>query len=204
MSNSNQHYYTENPTSEIIEKHFTHDGLTLKSVSGVFGFSDHIDKASLLLINNFRPTDSNANVLDIGCGFGAIGLTLKNNFPDININMVDINRRAIEYSQLNAKVNHLDANIVSGDLFEPFINGDNTLVKFTDIVSNPPIAVGKAFNTRLIEESAQHLLSNGSLWLVAFHNKGGSTLKKIMLQTFGNVTDIAKSGGIRVYRSFFK
>lgn len=203
MENNNQHYYTENPTSEIIEKTFTHDNLTFKSVSGVFGFSDHIDKASLLLINNFYPSDISADVLDIGCGFGAIGLSLKSNHPEINIHMVDINNRAVEYAKANANANNLTASIVAGDLFEPFSSTENK-VKFSDIVSNPPIAVGKAFNTRLIEESAKHLLPNGSLWLVAFHNKGGSTLKKIMQQTFGNVEDVVKSGGIRVYRSFLE
>ncbi len=71
-------------------------------------------------------------------------------------------------------------------------------------MSNPPLAAGKELNTRLITESYKHLSKNGALWLVAFHNKGGSTLKKIMETVFGNVTDVDKSGGVRVYKSIKK
>ena len=56
-------------------------------------------------------------------------------------------------------------------------------------------------NSRLIYEAKNHLLKNGALWLVAYHNKGGETLKRIMNEAFGNVEDIEKKGGIRVYRS---
>ena len=72
---------------------------------------------------------------------------------------------------------------------------------FDDIVTNPPIAAGKKLNTELIQQSYEFLRAGGSLWVVAFHNKGGSTLKKIMENRYGNAHDVVKSGGIRVYRS---
>lgn len=72
----NDHYYSEKPISEIKEKEFTETfkNKTLKflSVSGVFAFENHIDKASRLLIENFIP--QGRTLLDIGCGYGAIGL----------------------------------------------------------------------------------------------------------------------------------
>jgi 16S RNA G1207 methylase RsmC len=193
-----QHYYTENPTSEIREKSFiqTINGIKLEfiSVSGVFSFETKVDKASELLIKNFYP--SGKSILDMGCGFGAIGLFLKGLIPEQKIWMTDINNRAVEHSKKNAIINKMDLNILQSDLFSELPN-----LKFDDIVTNPPIAVGKKINTQLITESCDHLNNGGSLWLVAFHNKGGSTLKEIMKNTFGNVEDIEKSGGMRVYKS---
>ena len=203
-----QHYYTENPTSQISEKQFTYKGLSFTSVSGVFGFSSYIDKASQLLIENYAPIVPTPEVLtpeapapailDLGCGFGAIGLSVKSMYPSATVHLSDINNRAVEYAARNARANRLDVELHSGNLYEPVADlGDH----FDDILSNPPIAVGKAFNTLLIQESVEHLKKGGNLWLVAFHNKGGATLRKIMKDTFGNVTDVVKSGGIRVYRS---
>ncbi len=195
-----EHYYTENPTSEIKEKNFTYkiknSTLEFTSVSGVFAFGQKVDKASELLIKSFTPSGS--SVLDLGCGYGAIGLFLKSLFPNLNITMTDINTRAVEYSTINAKNNHLNVQLLKSDLFSGL--GET---KFDDIVSNPPIAIGKKLLTDLIHDSVNYLNPNGALWLVAFHNKGGSTLKEIMRSVFGNVEDMEKSGGVRVYKSVY-
>lgn len=196
-----EHYYTENPNSEVKEKHFTHTikNITLKftSVSGVFSFEQKIDKASELLNKNFTPSGN--SILDIGCGYGAIGLFLKALYPEQKVYMADINRRAVEYANMNAGTNNLEVSAFQSDLFSGINNSS-----FDDIVTNPPIAAGKKLNTDLINQSWDYLNNNGSLWLVAFHNKGGSTLKEIMKARFGNAEDIEKSGGIRVYRSIKK
>lgn len=197
----NQHYFTENPESEIKEKTFTESicgsSLTFTSVSGVFSFETKIDRASENLIKNFTP--SGMSVLDIGCGYGAIGLYIKSIFPQQNITMIDVNNRALDYTKKNAASNNLSVEALNSNLFTA-LEGRT----FDDIISNPPIAAGKELNTRLITESYEHLSKNGALWLVAFHNKGGSTLKKVMETIFGNVTDLDKSGGVRVYKSIRK
>mgnify|MGYP000924638812 CR=1 FL=1 len=196
-----QHYYTENPDSEIKEKSFIENikGKQLKftSVSGVFSFESKIDKVSHSLIVNFTPSGS--SILDVGCGYGAIGLSLKALFPSQSVTMIDINNRALDYSRKNASANRLEVEILHSNLYEAFSGRT-----FDDIVSNPPFAAGKELNTRLIKEAYEYLSDNGSLWLVAYHNKGGSTLKDIMKSVFGNVTDVDKKGGIRVYKSIKK
>jgi len=196
-----QHYYTENPESEIKEKSFAENicgvQLNFTSVSGVFSFGTKIDRASSNLIKNFSPSGS--TVLDIGCGYGAIGNYIKALFPKQSVTMIDVNNRALSYARSNAKINKLIVDVLNSNLFEAVPSK-----VFDDIVSNPPIAAGKELNMRLIEESYEHLTDNGSLWLVAFHNKGGSTLKDKMQSVFGNVTDIDKSGGIRVYKGIKK
>jgi len=195
---SHEHYYTPNPTSEVVEKQMLFPigdhSLSFVSVSGVFGFSHYVDKASQMLIHAFHPTGNEC--LDLGCGFGAVGLSAKLRFPAVNVTLSDINTRAVDYARKNAVLNNLAVNIITSDLFAAFPE-----MKFTDILSNPPIAMGKPFLVRLIQESYEHLADGGAFWLVAFHNKGGSTLKKIMAECFGNAEDVEKGGGIRVYKS---
>jgi len=193
-----EHYYTEKPTSELKECHFRYRiknaELSLISVSGVFAFENKVDKASELLIEAFRP--SGRSVLDLGCGYGAVGLFIKALYKEQIVCLSDVNERAIEYSMLNASNNRLDVQAVKSDLFSAFSG-----ISFDDIVTNPPFAAGKKLLTCLIEEAYGHLNPNGALWMVAYHNKGGSSLKKIMQERFSNVEDVVKSGGIRVYRS---
>lgn len=193
-----EHYYTERPTSDIKEKTFRQNirgkELSLTSVSGVFSHENKVDRASELLIQTFKPTGK--TILDLGCGYGAIGLFIKAIYGNQILCLSDINERAIDYAMLNASRNHLEIKAVKSDLFAAFEG-----ITFDDIVTNPPLAAGKKLLTQLIEEALDHLNPNGALWLVAYHNKGGSTLKEIMKTRFGNAEDVEKSGGIRVYRS---
>lgn len=194
------HYFTEQPNSEIRENSFQYkiigNSLQLTSVSGVFAYGSRVDKASELLIQNFKPSGVLPSVLDVGCGFGPIALFIKARYPHLNVVAVDVNERALAYTRRNAEQNNLAITAIKSNLYEAL--GDSL---FGDILSNPPIAAGKAVNTRLIQEAMEHLAPGGSLQLVAFHNKGGETLKRMMAETFGNADDIEKSGGIRVYRS---
>ena len=194
------HYYSEKPKSEIAEHRFRYEikGIELEfiSVSGVFGFSQKIDKATRLLIENYRPSGAGNFVLDMGCGFGPISLYVKSRYPHLQVTAADINERAVFYTEKNAQLNNLGIEVMKSDLYSQL---EGRL--FGDILSNPPLAAGKALNTRLIHDAKNHLLKNGALWLVAYHNKGGETLKRIMNEAFGNVEDIEKKGGIRVYRS---
>ena len=194
------HYYTEKPQSEIKEQIFEYriKGNVLKfiSVSGVFAFGSKVDRASELLIENFQPSGAHPSVLDVGCGFGPIAIFTKSRYPHLTVHATDINERAVDYTIRNADHNHLAIEVKKSDLFSELGNR-----LFGDIVSNPPFAAGKAVNRRLIQEAREHLVHGGALQIVAFHNKGGESLKKIMLETFGNAEDIEKSGGIRVYRS---
>jgi 16S rRNA G1207 methylase RsmC len=193
-----EHYYTEQPTSEIREIAFRQAikgaELSLTSVSGVFSHESKVDRASALLIEAFRP--SGKSVLDLGCGYGAVGLFIKALYRTQTVCMSDINERAVDYTRMNASKNRLEIKAVKSDLFSS-LEG----VAFDDIVTNPPLAAGKKLLTQLINESHDHLNPSGALWLVAYHNKGGSTLKELMKARFGNAEDMEKSGGIRVYKS---
>ena len=118
------------------------------------------------LMERKRQRLERIRILDLGCGFGAIGLSIKTLFPSSNITMIDINTRAVEYAQRNAAKNNLTAQILASDLFQEIPE-----THFHDIVSNPPIAMGKSFLIQMVDECFNHITSGGSLWLVAFHNK---------------------------------
>ncbi len=197
----NEHYYSEHPTSAIKEREFTqkikNTELTLSSVSGVFAFEDRVDRASLLLIEAFEPSGS--TVLDLGCGYGAVGLFVKAMYGKQSVTLSDVNERAVDYAVKNASKNRLEVKAVKSDLYSAFDG-----IRYDDIVTNPPLAAGKKLLTQLINEAFDHLNPNGALWLVAYHNKGGETLREIMRGRFGNSEDVVKSGGIRVYRSVKK
>jgi len=194
------HYYSEKPSSEIRERRFdwriAGNTLSFVSVSGVFGFGTRVDKATELLISHFRPSGAHPSVLDVGCGFGPIALFIKARYPHLDVTAVDINERAVEYTLKNADLNNLYVRALKSDLY-----GELEGQSFGDIVSNPPIAAGKAVTFRLVREALDRLYPGGALQIVAYHNKGGETLKKMMRETFGNAEDVVKSGGIRVYRS---
>ena len=199
MKDNFEHYYTPEPTSpytikEAVLSLRNGNSYRFKTPSGVFSFGS-IDKASKLLIEN-AVLKGNERILDLGCGYGCIGITLKKEFPDITLFMSEVNSRAYTFSKINARDNNIEATIELGSVFEPW---ESTF--FDTIVCNPPMAAGKLVWERMLRESQNHLNHNGSLQIVAFHNKGGRRIEGIMKEIFGNANPVVKSGGIRVYVS---
>ena len=196
-----EHYYTEEPTSklrvrELVLKLKNGHEYRFKSASGVYAFR-HIDKATKILLDHMIVHGK--SLLDLGCGYGIIGITVKKEHPDVQVYMSDINKRAVEFAKINAKDNNVEVDIRWGDTYEPWKG-----MKFDMIVINPPIAAGKKVWMRMIEEAKDHLNEGGSLQVVAYHNKGGKRIKEFMEKVFGNVEDVWKEGGIRIYRSVLK
>ncbi len=110
--------------------------------------------------------------------------------------MSDINSRAVEYSKINAKDNNAQAIVKQGHLFEPW-EGE----LFDVIVCNPPIVAGKAVLHELVNHAKDFFSFKWKTFIVAYHNKGGSSLENYMKEVFGNVIQVTKSGGFRVYLS---
>lgn len=194
-----EHYYVEEPQSVLKVKEVEFklkNGHTyrFKTPSGVYSFGE-IDKATQILINNCKPVEK--KVLDIGCGYGVIGITLKKENPSIELFMSDINKRAVEFAKINAKDNNVAADVRQGNLYEPWKG-----LKFNHIIANPPIVAGKQVWMELIRGAYECIEQGGTLQLVAYHNKGGERIKKYMKEVFGNVEDVWKEGGIRIYISF--
>lgn len=152
-----------------------------------------IDSATLLLIANMELGNK---ILDLGCGYGPIGICAARLKPDSEVTMVEINERAANLAKKNIRSNKItNARVMESDFFED-VSED-----FDTILMNPPISGGLAKIYSAFEQSKEHLLPGGSLQVVARHNKGGARLEAWMGEIFGNVETLVKSGGFRVYKS---
>ncbi|RKX48606.1 MAG: class I SAM-dependent methyltransferase [Thermotoga sp.] len=193
-----EHYYTVEPTSKLkvkVTKLVLRNGheYLFKTPSGVYSYG-RIDKATKILLDHMVVHGE--SLLDLGCGYGVIGIVAKKEYPRMKVFMSDINKRAVEFAKINAKDNNVDVDIRWGDLYEPWKD-----MRFDMIVCNPPIVAGKRVWMKIIEDAPEYLNDGGSLQMVAYHNKGGKRIKGYMEKVFGNVEDIWKEGGIRIYRS---
>jgi 16S rRNA G1207 methylase RsmC len=191
-----EHYFSENPTSHeekgLIKCTIRGIELNLETSSGIFSHR-HIDNGTLLLIEAMRLPEG-GSVLDLGCGYGAIGIVAARLCPSIEVWMTDINSRAVALAEVNTRRNGVKATVKQGNLYEPV--GDK---RFDLILTNPPISAGIDATVKpMIVGARDHLNQHGALQLVVQSNKGGKTLAQIMEETFGNVEATARGGGFRV------
>ncbi len=193
-----EHYFSEKPTSNVSTKtiicKIKGHSFEFTTTSGTFSV-ERADPASLLLLESAQINEK-SDILDIGCGWGLIGIVLKKIHPQISLTMTDINERAVHMAKQNAKANMVIIEVLKGDLYEPVKER-----KFDTILTNPPMKAGRELCYKIIEEAASHLKQNGTLQLVAMHNKGGAMLEKKMKEVFSNVETLAKQSGFHVYLS---
>lgn len=152
-----------------------------------------IDNGSKLLIKcmEINPEDI---VLDLGCGYGPIGIVAAGLATKGKCYLVDVNKRSVDLAQENIKLNRIsNAEIGLGDMFDPFPD-----VLFDVILTNPPISAGKNMVHSFIETSYGHLKDNGRFYLVARTRQGAKSIKEKMNETFGNSDYMEIHGGYRV------
>ncbi len=194
-----QHYFSETPSSKEIVKKIKvnilkHD-FEFYTASGVFSAAK-IDTGTRILIENIVIKE-NDSVLDFGCGIGVVGIVIKKLFPQTNVFLTDINERAVKISQKNAELNNATITTFHGNLFEAIPKD----LKFDTIISNLPQHAGRKVCFAIIEQSKAFLKNNGTLQVVARHQKGGKETEKKMKEVFGNVETLGKESGYRVYVS---
>lgn len=196
----NNFYYTENPDVQHDEKHWEYTLLnyTLSFVSdnGVFSKST-IDYGSRVLINAVDLKNIPAgNVLDLGCGYGPIGLFLAKNNPDRNFTMVDVNNLALSLAKRNAEQNQIENVLIfASNVYE------NVEGKFAAIITNPPVRAGKEVVDAMITGSYDHLEKDGTLTVVLQKKQGAPSAKKLMKKIFGNVEIVTRDKGYYILLS---
>lgn len=195
-----EHYFSERPTSPqhlgLLRCRLRGHGFEFLTSSGVFSHR-RIDTGTRLLIESMILPDAGA-ALDIGCGYGPIGIVVAKLRPRMQVWMTDVNERAVTLAEENARRNGVDNVIVGqGHLYEP-VEG----LSFDVIVSNPPISAGISRVVEpLVGGAWGHLKDGGSLQLVVQSNKGGRTLASLMERYFGGVEVVARKSGYRVLRA---
>ena len=192
------HYYSPKQTSPTSETEIT---IRLKNLefhlfsgSGVFS-KKRLDTGTRVLIENCEIPE-NASILDLGCGIGVVGISVKMRYPKTKVTQTDVNERAIMLTKKNLKKHNLDNKVKVSDGFTRLKD------EYDVILFNPPQSAGKKVCFKLIEESYKHLHPEGSLQLIARRNKGGNSLSKKMEEVFGNVEVIVKRSGYWLYMSF--
>ncbi len=171
-------------------------GVTVEfeTAPGLFSYEE-IDKGTKLLLEVAEIPEEGV-VLDVGCGYGVIGIVLAKVNPKLRVYMVDINRDAVKLAKRNIKRNNVEDRVVVllGDLYEPVKD-----MQFDAIYSNPPLAAGMDVVRRIIIEAPNHLKPGGTLQIVV--RKGAEAVKKLMMNTFGNVKQLASKWGYKVFLS---
>ena len=200
MSQVTEHYYSR---TQKVESNPTYWDYTLrnhlfrfKTDNGVFSKRE-VDFGSRLLIESFVMPEVEGSVLDVGCGYGPIGLSIAKDHPGRTVHMVDINERAIQLASENASLNRIEnVEIYESDRLLS-VKGNN----FAAILTNPPIRAGKKTVHDIFEQSYKHLVSTGALWVVIQKKQGApSTLDKLN-SLFSEVETIDKSKGYFIIRA---
>lgn len=193
-----EHYYSESPSSEHDIKCISFDfkGYALQFITDAGVFSkDKVDTGSGVLLKAL-PDKLSGRVLDMGCGYGAIGISIAKAHPDAEVVMVDINNRAVELAKQNIKLNGINNAIVyQNDGF------DKVEGIFDTIISNPPIRAGKAVIYAMFEQSLCYLKSGGEFYTVIQKKQGAESAMNKLAEIYGNCEKVAKSGGYWVLRS---
>jgi 16S rRNA (guanine1207-N2)-methyltransferase len=196
-----EHYYSRRPAAASDRQAFDTElrGFRMRFISDAGVFSRHgIDYGSRALIERME-IPAGASVLDVGCGYGPIGLAAAKLDPACRVTMIDINERAVELARLNAEANGLaNVTVLQSDRFEA-VRGQ----VFDVILTNPPIRAGKSVVHDIFAEAYRHLASGGSLWIVIQNKQGAPSARAKLEELFGKdaVAEIGKDKGYRVYRA---
>lgn len=166
---------------------------TFISDNGVFSKGE-VDYGSIALLKILLKQNFTGNILDIGCGYGTIGLILAKNFPECNFLLSDVNIRACALARENKKSFGVkNVEIIESDIFQ------NIDKNFDYIVTNPPIRAGKKVIYSIFEQSYHHLNQNGSLFIVIRRSHGAESAQKFIHSVFGNCELLKKDKGFYVY-----
>lgn len=185
------HYYSSQPTSQSkpaqTAYQFKDQTLAFTTDAGVFSRGEMDAGTDLLL--RFLPA-LQGRVLDLGCGWGAIGVTLKKAFPHLDVTMTDVNTRAAALAKANSEANGAKVTVKVGDGFEA-LTGEI----FDFVITNPPIRAGKQVIYDLFAASVTHLTPGGSLVLVIRKQQGAESAIKYLKTLYQTVTVLKKGGG---------
>ena len=189
-------YYAENPDAahDIHELRVELLGqkMTFLTDAGVFS-KKMVDFGSQLLLKCLEVNEGET-VLDVGCGYGPLGLSLAKAYG-VQATMVDINNRALDLARQNAERNKVEAAIFQSNIYEQ-VEGE-----FDHVISNPPIRAGKQVVHEIIEKSRDFLKDGGDLTIVIQKKQGAPSAKSKMEDVFGNCEIVKKDKGYYILRS---
>lgn len=186
------HYYTDNSNlasnKREFDYYFDNEVFRFTTDNGVFS-KGNVDYGSYILIKTIYKRSLGTSLLDLGSGYGPIGIIIKRFNPNVDIEMVDVNSRATELAELNCKNNKTDIKVhLCEDILELNHN-------FDTITLNPPIRAGKKVIYDLYDKSKEKLNDDGHLYIVIRKAQGANSSIKKLETLFNQVVVINKDGG---------
>lgn len=195
------HYFTDNRSlpqnRKKIEFRIWGFRVYLISDNGVFS-KDKVDFGSELLLKNLKPSNMTGKVLDVGCGYGTIGLSIKVANNDLDVEMVDVNDRALELVNDAMKLNNVEVYAHKSNMYET-VEG-----MYDYVITNPPIRAGKAVVHGIFEGSYSRLNSGGALYVVIRKQQGAESAIVKIKEIFGNCDTIDKEKGYFILKAVKK
>lgn len=194
------HYYSKNPGVESKPRRWNFNlrgfSFTFETDAGVFSKSE-VDFGSRVLIDRFELPSVEGNILDVGCGYGPIGLSIAKSFPERTIHMMDVNERAMDLARKNAELNGVqNVRIYESDALSAAQTDEVACV-----LTNPPIRAGKQTIFRFYDQAYELLREDGELWIVIQKKQGApSTVDHLELK-FKEVTVVDKEKGYWIIKA---
>lgn len=190
------HYFTNDSNLKSLEKeikvNINNKEFKFITDNGVFS-KKGLDFGTRTLLETIDIDNMKGKVLDFGCGYGPIGIYLAQN-KELEVHMIDINRRSLELARRNVFMNHVNVTIYESDIYS------NVSDKFDYIVSNPPIRVGKKILYEILFKAKEHLNSKGELWIVVNKDQGAKSLVRDLEKEY-TVEVKNKKGGFYIIRA---
>jgi len=190
------HYFSSSPKSEanysLIRAKFFDKNFEFITASSIFS-KRRIDTGTQLLIKSMILPEK-GTILDIGCGYGAVGIAAASFNSKLQVYMTDINTRAISLTKKNIEKNKIiNAKAQYGHLYEPVKD-----LKFDCILSNPPVSAGMETVKNIITQAPKNMQTGATFEMVIRSKIGAKTFPELFTNTFGNCTIISRESGFRV------
>ena len=193
-------YFENDPLVASKEKKVSFDinghHIELLTDNGVFS-KGQVDEGSFAFLKVLLPLHLTGKILDLGCGYGTLGLTIALTSPEARVDLADINTRALTLCNKNAQALGLSQRItvIDSDIYQ------NITGPYDYIVINPPIRAGKKVTYQMYEGAKEYLVDGGSLFIVIRKSHGAPSASKYIESLFGNVTLLARDKGYYIYQA---
>ncbi|NCA95853.1 MAG: class I SAM-dependent methyltransferase [Methanomicrobia archaeon] len=179
----------------IFDRHFS-----LNSDAGIFS-KDQIDGGSFAFLKVLIPLHLSGRLLDVGCGYGTLGLTLATFSPHLQVTMLDVNARAVTLARANAHALGLSprVTVLESDIYQSL-----PAQQFDSIVINPPIRAGKKVIYAMFDGAHDYLINGGSLFIVIRKSHGAPSAATYIASRFGRCDLLKKDKGYYIYQAVKK
>ncbi len=195
-----EHYYSNKPQVESHPRRWNFNlrgfSFVFETDTGVFSKSE-VDFGSRVLIDSFEMPTIVGCILDVGCGYGPIGLSIAKSYPDRIIHMMDVNERAVNLAKKNAQLNGVqNVQIYESDALSA-VQEEQVAV----VLTNPPIRAGKDTIFRFYDEAYKKLVVSGELWIVIQKKQGALSTVAHLEEAFSEVKVVEKKKGYWIIKA---